>query len=248
MTVQINNIAIPLQILLPIIIFILIAVFLLLFLFLKKTHGKSAIKSAFSLKLLKIKVPKIKSINEEKNIEETQDKIKEEISVAENLYSILGGLKAQRGLKGFLKQRTDHFSLEIVVQNSLIYFYIGVPENQLDFFKERIQAVYPEAQIEPIDDYNIFTPQSHVAGAYLIFDKGFIFPLKTYKKIELDPLDSLTNSLTKIADKDGAVIQITTRSAHKKWHHKSSLFSRTVSKGKSIEYAKYLIPFSLILF
>lgn len=234
MYLQINNIFIPIYFL----IIPVIVIFLSFFIFFK-VFMKNKVGSAFSLKLLKIKVPKIiSSKDEESSIQNSQERIKEQIGVIENLYSALGGLKAQRGLKGILKTRNDHFSFEIVSHNGQIYFYIGVPKNNIDFFQERIQAVYPNAEIEIVEDYNIFSPKDTIIGARMISKEGFIFPFKTYKNIEIDPLDSLTNSLTKLSKEDGAVIQIIARSAHRKWHTQSSLFTKTVSEGKSIPQAK----------
>ena len=231
---QINNVLIPIYLL----IIPVVVLFLSLFIFLK-IFMKNKIGSAFSLKLLKIRVPKVvSSKDEDSSNQDSQERIKEQIATIENLYSTLGGLKAQRGLKGLLKARDDHFSFEIVSHNGQIYFYIGVPNNNIHFFQERIQAVYPNAEIEIVEDYNIFSPEDTIVGARMVLKEGFIFPLKTYKDIEIDPLDSLTNSLTKLSKKDGAVIQIVARSSHRRWHTKSSLFTRTVSKGKSILYAK----------
>jgi len=234
MYLQINNTLIPIYFLIIPVIVIFLSFFIFLKIFMKNKVG-----AAFSLTLLKIKVPKIiSSKDEESSGQDGQERIKEQIGVVENLYSALGGLKAQRGLKGTLKSRNDHFSFEIVSHNGQIYFYIGVPSNNVDFFQERIQAVYPNAEIDTVEDYNIFSSKDTVIGARMVSKEGFIFPFKTYKDIEIDPLDSLTNSLTKLSKEDGAVIQIIARSAHRKWHTQSSLFTKTVSKGKSISHAK----------
>lgn len=125
--------------------------------------------------------------------------IQEKIAIAENLYSTLGGMKAQKGIKSILGQRDDHFSFEIVLNNGLIFFYIGIPEDKMNYFKERIHAVYPDAEIEPINDYNIFTPSGKILGASMTLKEHYIFPIKTYRKLEMDPVDSLINSLTKIS-------------------------------------------------
>jgi len=233
---QINNVLIPLYFFIIPVILIFLSLFIFLKFFLKRK-----IDSAFSLKLLKVRVPRISSSKDEESLQkDNQEKIKEQIAAVENLYSTLGGLKAQRGLKGLLKTRDDHFSFEIVSHKGQIFFYIGVPINNVHFFQERIQAVYPDAEITEIEDYNIFSPQDTVIGARMTLKENYVFPLKTYKNIEIDPLDSLTNSLTKLSKEDGAVIQLITRSAHRRWHTKSSIFTRTVSKGKSIAYAKKL--------
>ncbi len=238
MFLEAGNYSISLEILILLLVIFFVLLFLILFLLFKSSKLKK-INSSFSLKLLKIRVPKFKSEKDAKEDAKQQD-LQEDISVAENLYSTLGGLRAQRGLKALLGTRNDHFSFEIVLQNGLIYFYIGVPQKQIDFFKERFHSIYPDAEIEPIEDYNIFTPQGKVIGASLRFKKDFIYPIKTYKKLEIDPLNSLLNSLTKLEKDDSAAIQIIARSAHKRWHTMSSIFTKNIARGKKIRQARNL--------
>ena len=158
MYLQINNVLIPIYFLIIPVIVIFLSFFIFLKIFMKNKVG-----AAFSLKLLKIRVPKVASSKDEEGSgQDSQERIKEQIGTIENLYSTLGGLKAQRGLKGLMKTRNDHFSFEIVSHNGQIYFYIGVPTNNIHFFQERIQAVYPNAEIEEVEDYNIFSPEDTI--------------------------------------------------------------------------------------
>jgi len=220
-------------------IVIILVLFIIIFFVLNSIFKKQRFNSSFSMKLLKIRVPKFSKAGEsEGNKEVRLQDIQEKIAIAENLYSTLGGMKAQRGMKSFLGERDDHFSFEIILQNGLIYFYIGVSSDKINYFKERIHAVYPDAEIEPVDDYNIFTPRGYSIGASMTLKEHYIFPIKTYRKMEMDPFDSFINSLTKIAKEDSAVIQIVARSANKVWHKKSQAFTRKVSSGSSIKEAK----------
>jgi hypothetical protein len=210
-----------------------------IFFVLSSIFRQKKVNTSFSVKLLRIKVPKFSSVSDgDTNREVRLQDIQEKIAIAENLYSTLGGMKAQTGMKSFLAQRDDHFSLEIVLRGGLIYFYIGVLESKINYFKERMHAVYPDAEIEPVDDYNIFTPHGSSIAAYMKLKEHYIFPIKTYKKMEMDPMDSLINSLTKVSKEDSVVIQIVARSANKEWHKKSQSFTRKVSDGASIKDAK----------
>lgn len=224
------------------IFFMLLISFVIIF-FVIKNINRSKIDNAFKLKLLKLRVPKfsISDDGKKENIQNFQQKTQEKISVIENLYSTLGGMKAQRGLNPFFGRRTDHFSLEVVLIDGLIYFYIGLPKKSINFFKERIQSVYPDVEIEPVEDYNIFNPKGVVLGSSMRLKNHFIFPIKTYKKLEMDPFDSITNSLTKLEHGDSAAIQIIARSSYKKWHRISSKFTRKVSKTGDLLSARRLL-------
>ncbi|HNV97070.1 MAG TPA: hypothetical protein PKL13_02010, partial [bacterium] len=102
-------------------IVIILVLFIIIFFVLNSIFKKQRFNSSFSMKLLKIRVPKFSKAGEsEGNKEVRLQDIQEKIAIAENLYSTLGGMKAQRGMKSFLGERDDHFSFEIILQNGLI--------------------------------------------------------------------------------------------------------------------------------
>jgi len=184
-------------------------------------------------KILRVAIPKssFKKENEE------EIKSKEEIGKAENLFSVLGGLRAQRGLRHWLLGRTDHFSFEIVAINNQILFYIAAPHFLEDTLKQQFLATYPFAQIEEMGDYNFFKPQGKIVGSYLRFGREYIFPIKTYRKFDSDPLDGVINTLAKLPDEAGAAIQIIARSSYKRWHRKGQLVARQMQQGKILNEA-----------
>ncbi len=216
---------------LALIILLIILVFLIrLFL-----HYQRLTLEAFQKAVLLITVPKESSseAKEQKSIEE----IKNQIAVAESWLSTLGGLKAQRGFKNWLFGRSDHFSLEITVQNGLISFYIVVPNYLKEYMEQQILAQYPEANITQTGDYNIFSTTGTVIASYLRLTRSYIFPINTYQRLQSDPLNAVANSLSKIDKNDGAAIQIVARSAKKQWHYKGSKVARLLQQGKTLNQA-----------
>ncbi|MFA6304793.1 MAG: DUF87 domain-containing protein [Patescibacteria group bacterium] len=166
--------------------------------------------------------------------EETPQTLQQEIGVAENLFSVLGGLRAQRGPLHWLFGRTDHFSAEIVLSKGKIYFYLSVPDYLQETLAQQIHSAWPYALVEEVEDYNIFSPQGVITGAYLRFGRDFIFPIKTYKKMESDPLNSLTNALANISGGGEAAIQFVARSSHKRWHRRGVTVAREMQQGKTL--------------
>jgi len=218
-------------------IFILLVLFVLLLIirnFLKKSNN---LPSSLSMAVLLISVPKERPFKKTEDAEASPKNIMEEIGVAENIFSVLGGLRAQRGFKYWLFGRTDHFSMEIVVKSGKIYFYLAVPERLKETVSQQVHSAYPYSQIEQIEDYNIFSASGKITGAYLRFGRDFIFPIKTYRKTEGDSLNSLINALSKIDEHSGAVVQIVARSAHKRWHKKGVIVSREMQQGKPLNAA-----------
>lgn len=194
---------------------------------------------AFHRVVLQIQVPKERKAEGQggqAGQDDRLEQIKEEIGLTETLFATISGLKAQRGLLHWLKGRSDHLAFEIVVYDGLIYFYVVVPGHLRQFIEQQIHAQYPHAQIDEMTDYNIFTEKSTIVGAYLKGKTKPIFPFKTYKKMESDPLASLLNVFSKIREENSsAAVQFVVRSAHKKWRRKGVSIVREVKKGKKFE-------------
>jgi len=219
-----------------ILIFILLVVLITAFLIVRSFLAKSnKVPSALKMKILLITVPK-ENLKKE-GADDSPQTIQEQIGVAENIFSVLGGLKAQRGTKSWIFGRSDHFSVEIVTQNGKISFYVAIPDYLKDTLEQQIHASYPFAQIEELEDYNIFSAQGVVVGSYLKFGRDFIFPIKTYKKSDSDPLNALTNAFSKIGEESGAAIQLVARSAYKSWHRKGVIVAREMQQGKKLSVA-----------
>lgn len=197
----------------------------------------SRLPSSLSQRLLMITVPKETLSKKGEARQETPELVREEIGVAENIFAVLGGLRAQRGLKHWFLGRTDHFAAEIILEQNKIYFYLAAPDYLKETVEQQIHAAYPHALVEEVEDYNIFSAQGAVVGTYLKFGRDFIFPLRTFRKMEGDPLNALTNALSRMSDGAEAGIQLVARSAHKKWHYKGVRVSREIQQGKSVSVA-----------
>lgn len=179
-----------------------------------------------------VKLPKEKPEDAQKGFSLAE--IKEEIARGETVFSSIGGLRAEKGFKAWLFGRRDIFSFEIVANQQRIAFYVTATKHHVRYLEQQIQAYYPEAVIEPIEDYNIFSPQSCTAAAFLKTKKQSFFPLKTYQKMEVDPLNSLINSLSKLDKDESIALQYLVRSARASWHKKSQEVVRAINKSGSV--------------
>lgn len=223
------------------IIMLILAIFLIIsFLFILKffLNKKHRIKKAFDRTVIHILVPKEKKSEGSGNSsqEDRLEQVKEEIGITETIFSTIAGLKAERGLTKWLFGRDDHMAFEIVVHNGLINFYIAVPNYLKSFIEQQVNAQYPYAQIEEIVDYNIFTEKSSIIAANLKTNRSHIFPLKTYKKMDSDPISALLNALARVSEYNGAAaVQFVLRSANKKWRGRGVHVVREVRKGAKFE-------------
>jgi hypothetical protein len=165
------------------------------------------------------------------------EQLQEKIGLMEVFLSGLASLKAEKGMKTWLSGRQDILSAELVVNDGKISFYISCPVQYQTLIEEQIVAQFPDAVVEPVADYNIFTPDSVIYGKMLGFTRQYFFPIKSYKKLEADPLNSLINALGQVADEDGAAIQIVFRSAPKEWQKMGPKVASKMQQGKKLKDA-----------
>ena len=186
-----------------------------------------------------IRLPKEKPAEKEPADYHNLQKLREEIARGETVFKAIGGLRAQRwhDKQAWLFGRSDHFSFEIVANQKLISFYGVAPRSMARYLEQQIQAYYPEAVLEEVSDYNLFKPHCQVIAAHLKTKRSFIFPLKTYNRIEADPLDSLINVISKLTENEGIAIQYIVRSALPVWHQKVNRLVRNIQQGKSFAEA-----------
>lgn len=190
-------------------------------------------KVAFGMRVLLVRVPKEIKKEDVEQSKSTQQ-IQELISVMETIFSTIGSLPAERGIEAWLFGRKDHFAFEIVAHNGKISFYVSVPARSRQFIEEQIHAQYPHAQIDDVPDYNLFAATGVILGSYLKFRRSSVFPIKSYRKLESDPLNSLTNALSKIDDTDGAAVQFVVRSAKRTWRNEGIRIARAMQQGKKL--------------
>jgi hypothetical protein len=163
--------------------------------------------------------------------------LQEKVSAMEAFLGTLAGLKAEKGFKTWLFGLTEVFSCELVVNDGKISFYLSCPRHMQQLIEEQVVAQFQDAVVEPVSDYNIFSPKSVVFGKQLSFKREYFFPIKTYKKLETDPLNPLINALGQVKEEDGAAIQIVFRSAPGSWHEMGPKIASKMQQGKKLKDA-----------
>ena len=133
-----------------------------------------------------------------------------------SLYSIKKGGLGPFGWFSFL-QTQPHVSFEIVARKEDIRFYIVVPQKLRDLVEKQIHGSYSGADIQVVDEPNIFTEGGKVEFTWLVSRNATYNPIQVYKNLTVDPLASLTSALAKMGEGEGAHIQILIAPADNKW-------------------------------
>ena len=124
---------------------------------------------------------------------------KDTIGIAEQLFTTLSHTD-RRDFSTFLAGR-ETIAFEIVSLEKKISFIINCHRDMQDLVEKQIQAQYPSAQIMEVLPPQVILNTAGLAAAELALQSKYIFPLKTYKLMESDPLNALANSLSSSASR-----------------------------------------------
>lgn len=186
---------------------------------------------------LRITIPRFKNDDDTRQNDNAAG-VKEKIAITETLFSALGGLKPDKGFWAWFVGRADSFAFEIVAHEKLVTFYVTVPRRYQEFVEQQIHAQWSDAFVEPIEDYNMFTPTGTVVAGYLRLKRESVIPIKTYKEMDGDPLNALTNALAKVGESDGVALQFVVRPAMSTWRALGLKIVRNMQQGMSFQDAK----------
>ncbi|MDP3792496.1 MAG: DUF87 domain-containing protein [bacterium] len=191
---------------------VLTALFLVGFGFVDNLRKRGAIARALNMSLFLVTLPR-EAFSAGQG--QAQRPEKEVISIMEQLYSSFTNLHS-KGWNKFIYGE-PYISLEMAVHHigEEIHFYVAVPKSYEQIFEKQAHGVFPMAELERIKDYNIFNPQGVSVGAHLKLKENPILPVRTYQRLEADPLGAIANSLSKLEKEgEGAAIQILIRPSH----------------------------------
>jgi len=163
---------------------------------------------------------------------------KEELVSMEQLLVALTGLKHPGTFIEKYLYHTPTVILEIAnpADSEEIFFLVAVPRAFRGSVEKQIHSFFPQAHLERIPDYTIFSPGSHVAVTELELVHSHALPLKTYRNLGVDPLNEISNALSKLQTlEEGAAIQIVLAPAGDSWRHEGRKVARGLQDGKQLK-------------
>lgn len=184
-----------------------------------------------------LEVIRVSKVNKPKEDKERQDSWKEEIGAMEQLLTAISTFKDKRNFFHRFFYDFPHVSLEIAnsAGDDEIIFFIAMPRKFRENIEKQITSYFPNASLEKVSDYTIFSPGSHTAAATLQLKNSYILPIKTYEKLEVDPLNAIANALSKLETKDeGAAVQIILKPANISWRSEGRTVAHKMQQGKRL--------------
>ncbi len=189
------------------------------------------ITRSLNMAVLQISVPK----EAKSQSQETSKDEKESIAVMEQLFASLSNIREETIKRIIYGPFYLSFEIATPIDSNEIFFYVSVPRKFQSIVEKHIHSFYPRAEIKKIDDYNIFVPKGGSAASYMTLQRRHIFPIKTYMKLEADPLFNITSAFSKIPIGEGAALQVVIKPVSNTWQRESRETVKLMQKGKGFD-------------
>lgn len=176
-----------------------------------KEVGRTFYQLYFARGLVALRVIQPRQETHKDREEATEKDFREKIGLMDQLYRSLHEL-GEMNLKNMLRSllfQTDLVSFELVYEKEKINFYVVTNRYYKDVVEKQITSFYPDAYVEAV---SLPVPKGKRAKCFYFYQKKHPWrPIKTYKTIENDPLNSMTNVMSKLKKTDCASLQIVLR-------------------------------------
>jgi hypothetical protein len=171
--------------------------------------------------------------------EQTHKTFKEVIGVMEQLYRSFYEL-SELDLMNLIHTKVwnyDNISFEIVCRNKQVFFYVVTQRRHLALVQKQLTSYYEDIDIEEVEPYDVWPEGNAFRSYYMYLLRKFWYPIKTYKTLENDPLNDLTNVFSGLEEDEIAAIQVVMDPTNtKRWNKKAAHMAAMRFKGRNVPH------------
>lgn len=182
---------------------------------------------------------------------ETKKDFKEKIGIMSIFYKAIHKIDELSFIDSILNFIFNHakVSLEVAYNEWQVHFYIVAYKESARLISNTISSNYPDSEVKEItkEEYINIKPSWYALKASSSYKKvDSIYPIKTYKYFEDDPLSSLTNAFATLQKEDKAVFQIVIKPLGSWWSKKAKKAANLVAKWQYKKWVRNSLFFEII--
>ncbi len=123
--------------------------------------------------------------------------VRQEINITEQLLNALASFN-----------KPIVFEIAVPYVGEEIHFYIAAHRSLSDAIVRNVQSLWDDAEIRPVEDFNVFNYHGVATGAWVRQKERFILPVRTYQDMVSDTFLPIVGSLSEVNEVgEGAAIQ-----------------------------------------
>jgi flagellar basal body-associated protein FliL len=196
----------------------------------KYFYNKKKLEDWEKTVILEIAVPKESSEQAQKDGGSKRDD-KDVLAMGEQIFSVLSEFSISN-FKTWMFG-AQRFSLEIINLDQETRFWLGCNNETAGVIERQILAVYPKANINQIKSPTIFKENSLAYAQELDLGVRYELPFKTYKNLDLEPLNSITNTLLGMTKEESAAIQLIITPVKEDWQKNPRVLAAKIQQGQN---------------
>jgi hypothetical protein len=182
---------------------------------------------------------------------ETKKDFKEKVGIMSIFYKSIHNLTQASAFDTIMNFFFCHakISLELMYHDGMVHFYAVGYKEHMSLVVQQITSNYPDAEVKIIQKKDFpeikplwFTLQAVSIGKV----NDDVFPIKTYKYFEDDPLSSFTNNFGSLKKTDVAVIQFVMKPLGHSWNRKAKKAAGLVAKWEYKKGIKSSLPVQIL--
>lgn len=231
--------------LLFILVLISAVIYFILIFWRKKNYQENKIKNWKRSVFIEVSTTKetAEEVQKERASQNSGDK--EMIGLGEALYSIMAEYKSS-DFKTWLFG-APRFSLEIVSIDQEIRFWVVCDFDHASILEKQIVALYPKANVERLNKVEFFKPETVAYCQEMAMGNRFEVPFRTYKEMDGDPLNVITNAMGSIAKDESVGLQLVLYPIPDKWQEEPHILATKINQGQNPADLLWAEPDPLIL-
>ncbi len=160
------------------------------------------------------------------NIQNYKQNIEVMNQFLKNVVSIVGKDKNDK------RYGDNYISLEIVWRSESIDFILWWPKKYLVYIEQNIWSFYPGCVVDYINQPKLLDEGMYANGGYITLAKKYQLPIKTYENFEVDPMDSIYSSFSKITKEEKLCVQYIVTPLDEALNNKNRKNIEDIKKGK----------------
>jgi Type IV secretory system Conjugative DNA transfer len=177
---------------------------------------------------------------------ETKKDFKEKMGIMTVFYKSIHNLTQSSAWNTFMNFIFHHakISLELFFHDGQVHFYVIGYKEHATLMIQQITSNYPDAEVRVIQKKEMpeIKPVGYTLQAASISKRtDDIYPIKTYKYFEDDPLSSFTNNFGSLKKTDVASIQYVLKPLSRSWNKKAKKAAGLVAKWEYKKWVKFWI-------
>ena len=154
---------------------------------------KNIIKKSDNLRFLQVKIPRRDAGGE---WDEQISSMKANVDIMNHLYKNFSVISSWDFVSKHYWQ--DFVVLEMLVEKEMIKFIIWIPKDYIETFEKLISSFYSGCVIDKIQQPKLLEAWKSVVWGEFVFNKSSALPIKTCESLEIDPMDGMLSSFSKL--------------------------------------------------